>query len=65
MATAKHIVRCYSTTGNADYVLTIMAEDIEQYEQVSLRQLFKIPGVAKVHSSIVLREVKADGQVPL
>ena len=43
----------------------IMSEDIEQYEQVLLRQLFKIPGVAKVHSSIVLREVKADGKVPI
>jgi DNA-binding Lrp family transcriptional regulator len=65
VAATPQIVRCYSTTGQADYVLTIMAADIEQYEQLLIRQLFKLPGVAHVRSSIVLREIKADGQLPV
>lgn len=65
VAAKPQIVRCYSTTGQADYVLTIMAADIEQYEQLLIRQLFKLPGVAHVRSSIVLREIKADGQLPV
>ena len=60
-----HIVRCYSTTGQSDYVLMIMATDIEQYEQFLMRTLFKLPAVAHVRSSIVLREVKQGTGLPL
>jgi DNA-binding Lrp family transcriptional regulator len=60
-----HIVRCYSTTGQSDYVLMIMATDIEQYEQFLMRTLFKLPAVAHVRSSIVLREVKKGAGLPL
>ncbi len=65
VAATPQIVRCYSTTGQADYVLTIMTTDIEQYEQLLIAQLFKLPGVSHVRSSIVLREVKADGRLPV
>ena len=43
----------------------IMATDIEQYEQLLIAQLFKLPGVSHVRSSIVLREIKGDGRVPV
>ncbi|MBS7351249.1 MAG: Lrp/AsnC family transcriptional regulator [Comamonas sp.] len=65
VAATPQIVRCYSTTGQADYVLTVLAADIEQYEQLLLGHLFKLPGVAHVRSSIVLREVKGDGVLPV
>ena len=60
-----HIVRCYSTTGQSDYVLMIMAADIEEYEQLLMRSLFKLPGVAHVRSSMVLREIKLGAALPL
>jgi DNA-binding Lrp family transcriptional regulator len=60
-----HIVRCYSTTGQADYVLTIMAADIEEYERFLVRTLFKLPAVAHVRTSIVLREVKQSTDLPM
>ena len=60
-----HIVRCYSTTGQSDYVLMIMASDMEAYEQLLMRVLFKLPGVAHVRSSMVLREIKASAALPL
>ena len=65
VAAMPQIVRCYSTTGQADYVLTILAKNIEHYEQLLIRQIFKFPGVSHVRSTIVLREIKADGLVPL
>ena len=63
--TTAQIVRCYSTTGQADYVLTIMAADIEQYELFLMRTLFKLPAVEHVRSSIVLREIKHSAGLPL
>lgn len=65
VAAMPQIVRCYSTTGQADYVLTILSKNIEHYEQLLVRQIFKFPGVTHVRSTMVLREVKADGLMPL
>lgn len=65
VAAMPQIVRCYSTTGQADYVLTILSKNIEHYEQLLIREIFKFPGVSHVRSTIVLREIKADGLMPL
>ena len=59
------IVRCYSTTGTADYVLTITAQDIDAYEHFLMQTLFKLPAVAHVRSSIVLRDIKQGAGLPL
>ncbi|PUE06786.1 AsnC family transcriptional regulator [Limnohabitans sp. T6-5] len=59
------IVRCYSTTGPSDYVLTITAQDIEAYEHFLMQTLFKLPAVAHVRSSIVLRDIKQGAGLPL
>ncbi len=59
------IVRCLSTTGEADYLLTVLAADIAAYDTLLQRVLFKLPGVAHLRSRIVLREVKTDTRLPL
>ena len=62
---APAIVRCLSTTGQADYVLSVLAPDIAAYEQILHAELFRLPGVTHVRSSIVLKEVKADVRLPV
>lgn len=59
------IVRCASTTGPSDYVLTVLMADIKRYEQFLHDVLFKLPGVTHVRSSIVLKEVKAEVALPI
>lgn len=59
------IVRCLSTTGQADYILTVMMRDIAAYERFLHATLFKLPGVTHVRSSIVLKEVKAEVRLPV
>ncbi len=65
VAATPQIVRCLSTTGQADYLLTVLARDIQQYEQFLQRTLFKLPGVTHVRSSIVLKEVKSEVRLPV
>jgi len=65
VAASPQIVRCVSTTGQADYLLTVLAHDIRDYERCLHETIFKLPGVTHVRSSIVLREVKADTRLPL
>ena len=59
------IVRCLSTTGQADYILSILVPGIAEYERFLHGQLFKLPGVTHVRSSIVLKEVKAEVKLPI
>ncbi len=59
------IVRCLSTTGPSDYILTVMVPGIVEYERFLHGTLFKLPGVTHVRSSIVLKEVKAEVRLPV
>ncbi len=59
------IVRCLSTTGGSDYILTVMVPGIAEYDRFLHGTLFKLPGVTRVRSSIVLKEVKAEVRLPV
>lgn len=65
VAASPQIVQCVSTTGQADYILTVLAADIPAYERFLHDTLFKLPGITHVRSSIVLREVKSEVRLPL
>lgn len=65
VAAEPRIVRCLSTTGQADYILTVMMRDIQQYEQFLHACLFRLPGVTHVRSSIVLKEIKSEVRLPV
>jgi Lrp/AsnC family transcriptional regulator, leucine-responsive regulatory protein len=65
VAASPHIVRCQATTGQADYLLTVLAPDIKHYERLLHDTIFKLPGVTHVRSSIVLREIKSEIALPI
>lgn len=65
VADCPQIVRCFSTTGQADYVLHVLASDIKSYERFLHETVFKLPGVTHVRSSVVLKEVKSDLRLPI
>jgi len=65
VAACPQIVQCFSTTGQADYLITVIVSDIKRYEQFLHETLFKLPGITHVRSSIVLKEVKSESRLPL
>lgn len=65
VAASPQIVRCVSTTGQADYILTVLIADIKAYEQFLHDTIFKLPGITHVRSSIVLKEVKQEVRLPV
>jgi Lrp/AsnC family transcriptional regulator, leucine-responsive regulatory protein len=65
VADCPQIVSCYSTTGQADYVLKVLMPDIKAYERFLHETAFKLPGVTHVRSSVVLKEVKAETRLPI
>lgn len=65
VADCPHIVGCYATTGQADYVIKVLMPDIKAYERFLHETVFKLPGVTHVRSSVVLKEVKAEMRLPI
>jgi DNA-binding Lrp family transcriptional regulator len=65
VAACPQIVQCDSTTGEADYTMTVLIADIKRYELFLHDTLFKLPGITHVRSRIVLKAVKSAGRLPL
>ena len=59
------VVSCHATTGEHDFMLTLVAPDLESLSNIVLKRLLKIPAVRDVHSSIVLETMKRSVRVPL
>lgn len=59
------IMECYLMTGDADYLLRVIASDAADFERIHTRLLTRLPGVARVHSSFALRTVIKKTDVPV
>lgn len=59
------ILECHLMAGQADYVLRVLCRDHEDFERVHRRLIARLPGVARVHSNMSIRRVKARRGVPL
>jgi Lrp/AsnC family transcriptional regulator, leucine-responsive regulatory protein len=59
------VLSCHAVTGEHDFVLHIVAPDLETLRNVVLSRLLKIPSVRDVQSSIVLDSLKRTNRLPL
>ena len=59
------VLSCHKVTGEADFALTVVAADLERYGRFVEEVLRKQPGVATIHSSLSLREVKSVSKLPV
>jgi Lrp/AsnC family transcriptional regulator, leucine-responsive regulatory protein len=57
VAAVPSVVSCYLMSGDDDYMLTGIARDLAEYERVLKEQLARLPGIARLNSSFVLRKV--------
>jgi Lrp/AsnC family transcriptional regulator, leucine-responsive regulatory protein len=51
------VVRCFLMSGSDDYLVIVLARDIEDYERIHRTELSRLPGVARIQSSFAMREV--------
>jgi len=59
------VVECYSTSGDKDYVLKVVVDNVEHYEKLLKRSLVHLPNVASVNSTFALKQVKYTTELPL
>ena len=59
------VLECFATSGEADFHLRVVVEDMDAYNKFLDDFIFSLPGVSQVRSNIVLKEIKADTALPL
>jgi len=59
------VVDCYLMTGQRDYLMRIVARDLEAYEQFLKDKLTRLDGVASIETSFALKQVKRSEVLPL
>ena len=60
LAAMPEVLEAHAITGDADYLLRVVAPDLEAFSDVVLKRLLALPGVATVRSSLSLGEIKGD-----
>ena len=59
------IMECYLMTGEFDYLLRVVVSDMADFERLHNEALTRLPGVARVNSSVALRTVRKTTELPL
>jgi Lrp/AsnC family leucine-responsive transcriptional regulator len=59
------VVACHALTGDMDYLLHVVIEDLDHFSRFLLDHLLTAGGVADVNTSFVLRAVKDTRALPL
>ena len=65
MQAEPRVLGCHKITGDADYLLQVVARSLDDYSQFVEDVLRQMPGVSAIHSSLALREIKAGSRLPL
>ena len=58
------VLECFATSGEADFHLRVVVEDMDAYNVFLDDFVFRLPGVSQVRSNIVLKEIKSDTALP-
>lgn len=61
----EEILECIAVTGEADYILRIVAPDLDTFARFITDRLIKLPGVKMVRSNIGLHRIKHSHALPL
>ena len=59
------VMECYHITGEYDYLLKVAVRNRKHLEQFLLDDLTPVPGMDKIRTSLVLRDIKTSNAVPL
>ena len=52
------VVACYSIGGDADFLLQVVAQDLDAYADFAMKVIRRLPGIKEMQSMFVLKEIK-------
>ncbi|QDX27932.1 Lrp/AsnC family transcriptional regulator [Sphingomonas suaedae] len=59
------VLECYVLMGTVDFMLRVVAADIEAYERFFFEKLSRLPGVQEINSTVALSEIKSTTALPV
>lgn len=59
------IVACWSIAGSTDFLLQIVAPDLDTYAALAMTMIRRMPGIKAMHTMLTLKEVKAPAPWPI
>ncbi len=59
------VLECHHVTGEYDYLLKIAVRNRQELERLVMEKLTPIPGVARIHTSLVFSEIKTTTALPI
>ena len=60
-----NVIACHNTTGEAEFLLQVVAKDLDDYSRFLETVVRRLPGVNSVTSHLSLREVKLTSRLPV
>lgn len=60
-----NVVDCHNITGEVDFLLKVVAKDLDDYSRFVDRVLRQLPGVLGIRLNISLREMKVSNRLPV
>ncbi len=53
------VVACYSVAGDADFLLQVVASDLDAYADFAMTVIRRLPRIKEMQTTMVLKEIKA------
>lgn len=60
-----NVLDCFLMAGDCDFILRVVARDLDDYRQFQIRSLSRIAGVANMKTEIPMERVKLNGALPI
>ena len=61
----EHIVECHAMSGSHDYLLKVVARNMEHFSELAMQRILKFSGVRNIESNFSLQAIKEEGGLPL
>jgi len=59
------VIACYSVAGEADFLLQVVAADLDNYAEFAMTVIRRLPGIKEMHTMFVLKDIKASTVLPV
>lgn len=64
VAEEPHIIECHAMSGSHDYLMKVVARNIDHFSMLCMERILKFPGVQHVESSFSLKAIKDSRALP-
>ncbi len=59
------VTECYNISGEYDFMLKIVVEDMEEYQKFIMNKLASVENIGSTHSLFVMGEIKTSTAIPI